>query len=99
VQPTLEAPVEIPLYQRRPQDKLVLHVFHPQTGLLIGETSIMKYDMRRNLPWTIESEDQLAGARWCAVVASENKQTSTVDDKLPYVTALKVVPKLTGGLT
>ncbi|KAF4703825.1 hypothetical protein FOZ62_028827 [Perkinsus olseni] len=61
----------------------------------------MKYDMRRNLPWTRDSDDQLGGARWCAVVAPGSKQPTAADHRPPshYVTALKVVPRLTGGLT
>ncbi|KAF4746741.1 hypothetical protein FOZ63_021162, partial [Perkinsus olseni] len=101
VEPTLDPPVEIPLYQRKPRDRLILYVFHPETGYLIGETAIMKYDMRRNLPWTRDSDDQLGGARWCAVVAPGSKQPTAADHRPPshYVTALKVVPRLTGGLT
>ncbi|KAF4685543.1 hypothetical protein FOZ62_026865, partial [Perkinsus olseni] len=98
--PTLDPPVEIPLYQRKPRDRLILYVFHHETGYLIGETAIMKYDMRRNLPWTRDSDDQLGGARWCAVVAPGSKQPTAADHRPPshYVTALKVVPRLTGGL-
>ncbi|KAF4651754.1 hypothetical protein FOL47_000210 [Perkinsus chesapeaki] len=102
VAPTLDHPVEIPLYHRKPRDKLALYIFHPETGLLIGETTIMKYDMRRKLPWTRDTDDELGGARWCAVTAPDAKQSTTPADLRPpyhYITALKVVPHLTGGLS